>query len=38
MPKYLNIDNGKDYTSRELTGVKRYPTRKKQNGMPDLRR
>lgn len=27
MPKYLNIDNGKDYTSRELTGVKRYPTR-----------
>lgn len=28
MPKYLNIDNGRDYTSRKLTGAKRYPTRK----------
>lgn len=27
MPKYLNIDNGKDYTSRELTGVKRISHR-----------
>lgn len=30
MPRYLNIDNGKDYTSEEMGGVKRYPTREEK--------
>lgn len=34
MPKYLNIDNGKDYTSKGMTGVKRYPTKEEKERYP----
>lgn len=41
MPKYLNIDNGKDYTSEEMGGVKRYPTkaeREKYAGFEEVKK
>lgn len=34
MPKYLNIDNGKDYTAQEMTGTKRYPTKEQEERYP----
>lgn len=34
MPKYLNIDNGKDYTAEELTGAKRYPKKSQEERYP----
>lgn len=30
MPKYIYLDNGKDYTSEEMTGEERYPKEKRK--------